>query len=366
MDFTLPTEVEEAAQLAATILRDHTTPDRLSQTEAAGGPRFDPVLWNALADAGLLDLAPAESAHGAGLGVLGLCRFLMEVGRTVAPVPAAADGAARLFLSEFGAEAPAVATATGRPILTWTISEQHEYTPEAPLTTAAPDGDGYRLSGTKYLVPAATLATHALVIAAAPEPAVFLVPLDAPDVRIREQRLSDTDIVGLVDLDGVAVSGDQLIGPADGTAAHRLVQLATVANCALQLGVTEGAVRLTAEYAKTREQFERPIATFQAVAQRLADGFIDTRFQGLAMWQAAWRLSEGVPADDAIATAKLWAADAGHRVAHTTVHIHGGVGIDLDGVAHRYFTAATRFEQELGGATQHALARGRLLAASAS
>jgi len=362
MDFTLPTEVEEAAQLADTILRDHTTPDRLSQVEAAGGARFDPVLWNALADAGLLDLAPAESSGGAGLGVLGLCRFLMEVGRTVAPVPAAADGAARLFLSEFGAEAPPART--GRPVLTWAISEQHEYTPETPLTSAAPDGDGYRITGAKYLVPAATLATHALVTAATPGgAAVFLVPLDAPDLRIREQRLSDTDLVGLVDLDGVAVGHDQLIGPADGTAAHRLVQLATVANCALQLGITEGAVRLTADYAKTREQFERPIATFQAVAQRLADGFIDTRFQGLAMWQAAWRLGEGLPADDAVATAKLWAADAGHRVAHTTVHIHGGVGIDLDGVAHRYFTAATRFEQELGGATQQALMRGRLLAA---
>lgn len=356
MDFTLPLEVDEAGELAATILKDRATPERLTDVEREPGPRFDAALWTALTDAGLLDLATPEAEGGAGLGVLGLCRFLVEVGHTVAPVPAAPDGAVRLFLSEFGAPAPA-----GGPhdVLTWAISEQHDYTPAVPTTAAEPDGDEYRITGSKYLVPAATLATHAVVTASTPTgTGVFLVALDG--VRIGQQHLSDTDIAGLVEFDGTA---GQPIGPADGTAAKRLVQLATVANCALQLGITEGAVRLTADYAKTREQFDRPIATFQAVAQRLADGFIDTRFQGLTMWQAAWRLAEGLPADDAVATAKLWAADAGHKVAHTTVHIHGGVGIDLDGVAHRYFTAATRFEAELGGATQHALARGRLLAA---
>ena len=141
------------------------------------------------------------------------------------------------------------------------------------------------------------------------------------------------------------------------------MDLLTVAICAVQLGVTEGAIVLTAEYAKTREQFDRPIGSFQAVAQRLADGYIDTRFLSLTVWQAAWRLQERLPAAEAIATAKLWAADAGHRVAHTTVHIHGGVGVDLDGEAHRYFTAATRYESEFsGGTTEQALRLGRLLA----
>ena len=79
------------------------------------------------------------------------------------------------------------------------------------------------------------------------------------------------------------------------------------------------------------------------------------------MWQAAWRLSEGLPADAEVAVAKLWAADAGHRVAHTTVHVHGGVGIDLDGEAHRYFTAAKRLEFALGGTTDQA----RILGAAA-
>ena len=128
-------------------------------------------------------------------------------------------------------------------------------------------------------------------------------------------------------------------------------------------GVTEGALELTSTYAKTREQFGRPIGTFQAVSQRLADGYIDVLGQRLTLWQAAWRLDEGLPADQAVAIAKLWAADAGHRLAHTTVHVHGGVGIDLDGEAHRYFTTAKRFEFAYGGATEQALLVGRSLAA---
>ena len=129
------------------------------------------------------------------------------------------------------------------------------------------------------------------------------------------------------------------MGSPDGVAAARLAQLLLVTSAAEQLGVTEGALALTAAYAKTREQFGRPIGTFQAVSQRLADGYIDVLAQRLTLWPAVWRLSEGLPAETEVATAKLWAADAGHRLAHTTVHVHGGVGIDLDGEAHRYFTA---------------------------
>jgi alkylation response protein AidB-like acyl-CoA dehydrogenase len=271
------------------------------------------------------------------------------VGRTVAPVPLATDGVARLFLAEHG-HAPSAG------IYSCAIAEEHDYAPSVPTTTVTRDRDDVVVTGTKYLVPAATVADRFLVTAASPDGSVVVL-LGADEVTVKEQRLSDGDAVGLLEIDA-RVPADRVI---DGAA--RLVDLATVATCAVQLGVVEGAVRLTAEYAKTREQFDRPIGTFQAVAQRLADGYIDMRMQALTVWQAAWRLAEGLPAEEAVATAKLWAADAGHRVAHTTVHIHGGVGIDLDGEAHRYFTAAKRYELEHGSATDQALRLGRLLAA---
>ena len=347
MDFTFSAEAEDAAALAATILKDHTGRERLAAVEAAGN-RFDPELWRALSDA----------FDGADLGFIEWCRVLVEVGRTVAPVPLATDAVGRLFLGELGVAGPS-------GVLSCAIAEEHEHAPTVPTTTAAQDGEDYVLTGTKYLVPAATVASTFLVPATTPDgAAVFLLDADASGLTIGKQHLSDGDVAGLVELDGVRVAADRRVGAADDSeSAQRLLDLLTVATCAVQLGVTEGALSLTAEYAKTREQFDRPIGTFQAVAQRLADGYIDTRFLALTVWQAAWRLSEGLPAAEAIATAKLWAADAGHRIAHTTVHIHGGVGVDLDGEAHRYFTAATRYDFEHGGTTEQALRLGRLLAA---
>ena len=110
-------------------------------------------------------------------------------------------------------------------------------------------------------------------------------------------------------------------------------------------------MELTATYAREREQFERPIGSFQAVSSRLADGYIDVKALRLTVTQAAWRLSEDLPAELEVASAAFWAADAGHRVAHTTVHVHGGVGIDTDHPVHRYFLAAK--QSEFGGRQRH-------------
>ena len=85
---------------------------------------------------------------------------------------------------------------------------------------------------------------------------------------------------------------------------------------------------MTAEYTKTREQFDRPIATFQAVGQRAADAYIDTEAVRLTAWQAIWRLSEGLPATTEVAVAKFWAAEGGQRVVHAAQHLHGGMGVD--------------------------------------
>jgi alkylation response protein AidB-like acyl-CoA dehydrogenase len=183
---------------------------------------------------------------------------------------------------------------------------------------------------------------------------VFLVQADAHGVDRQAQYTSDGDVTALVTFSGAPATqvGDE-------NTPQRFGELLTVAAAAEQLGVTDGALRLTAEYAKTREQFGRPIGTFQAVGQRLADGFIDVLCQRLALWQAVWRLGERLDASTEVAVAKLWAADAGHKLAHTTVHVHGGVGIDLDGEAHRYFTSAKRFEFVWGSATEQALKIGR-------
>lgn len=367
MEFTFTPEQDEAAELAASILKDRATNDRLRAVEAAGD-RFDRELWADLGSAGLLGLALPEEYDGAGLGLIELCRVLVEVGRTVAPVPLAAHGPASRLLAELGSEeqkqAWLPAAAGGARVLTAAIAEERSFAPSRPSTVATVDGDGYRLTGSKAIVPAGPYADVFLVPAETPSGVgVFLVEPGDEGVTVVAQTFSDRDAVARVDLDGARVGAGRLVGRADGSADHRLRQLLLLAGSAEQLGITEGALRLTSTYAKTREQFGRPIGTFQAVSQRLADGYIDVLGQRLTLWQAAWRLQEGLPADTEVAIAKLWAADAGHRLAHTTVHVHGGVGIDLDGEAHRYFTGAKRFEFLHGGATEQALNVGRALAA---
>jgi alkylation response protein AidB-like acyl-CoA dehydrogenase len=364
MEFTFTAEQDEAAALAARILADRTTNDRLKQVEK-GGDRFDRELWRELASAGLLSLAVPEEYDGAGLGLIELARVLVEVGRTVAPVPLAVHGAAALLVAELGTDEQKQrwlpGAASGETVLTAAVAEERVHLPARPAVGAVPDGDAWTLSGSKAIVRAGLAASAILVTATTPEGVgVFVVEPGTDGVDLVAQHTSDGDAVARLDLSGATGT---LLGAADGEAALRLGQLLTVCSAAEQLGVTEGALKLTASYAKTREQFGRPIGTFQAVSQRLADGYIDVLAQRLTLWAAVWRLSEGLPAETEVATAKLWAADAGHRLAHTTIHVHGGVGIDLDGEAHRYFTSAKRFEFLFGGATEQALTIGRALAA---
>ena len=367
MDFTFTPEQDEAAELAARILKDRATNERMKAVEADGS-RFDRELWEELGRAGLLALALPEEYDGAGLGLVELCRVLVEVGRTVAPVPLAAHGpapgcspsSAPTSRSGSGCRRGDRANGADRRGRRGPGVRARAARPRSP----PPDGDGYRLTGSKAIVPAGPYADLFLVPAETPTGVgVFLVEPGDAGVTVIAQTFSDGDAVARLDLDGVSGPADRLVGAADGSATERLRHLLLLAASAEQLGITEGALALTSSYAKTREQFGRPIGTFQAVSQRLADGYIDMLGQRLTLWQAAWRLDEGLPADTEVAIAKLWAADAGHRIAHTTVHVHGGVGIDLDGEAHRYFTTAKRFEFLHGGATEQALHIGRTLAA---
>ena len=367
MDFSFTPEQDEAAALAAEILKDRTGSERLRQVEAEGD-RFDAELWRELAAAGLLSLALPEEYGGAGLGLTELARVLVEIGRRVAPVPLASHGAAGLLLAELGSDEQKAAwlpgAASGEKVLSAALNEDRAYTPAHPQTTATVDGDGWVLQGVKTAAPIGTRADAFLVSASSGSgTAVFLVGADVAGLTVEAQRLTGGEAAARLVLDGVRVDHDALVGAADGSAAERLRQLLVVTACAEQLGITEGALALTSTYAREREQFGRPIGTFQAVSQRLADGYIDTLGQELTLWQAVWRLEEGLDADESVAIAKLWASDAGHRIAHTTVHVHGGVGIDMDGEAHRFFSAAKRFDFAWGGTTVQAMAVGRGLAA---
>jgi acyl-CoA dehydrogenase len=367
MDFSFTETQEDLQALTRRILEAECTEERLRQAEA-GADRFDQRTWDALAKANLLGVSLPESCGGSGYGLLEQCLVLEEVGRTVAPVPLLASivlGA--MPIGRWGTPEqqqryvePAI---SGSLVLTAALVEPID----ASAATATPDGDGgWILDGVKTCVPAGALATVALVPAQTPDGVVIaIVDLSAPGVTRTPQATTNRDREALLELRGVRVSdAEVLAGPATGAAVLAWIrQRATVGLCAIQLGVTDKALRLTAEYTSTRIQFDRPLAHFQAVGQRAADAFIDVEGIRLTMWQAAYRLDEGLPAETEVEVAKFWASDGGHRVAHAAAHLHGGVGVDVDYPLHRYFLWAKKIELTLGGATQQLLEIGRHLAA---
>jgi alkylation response protein AidB-like acyl-CoA dehydrogenase len=362
VDFDFTEEQQAVAELARKILEDRATNERLKDHEASGAP-FDGNLWEVLAESNLLGTAIPEELGGAGLGFLALGRLLQEVGRSVAPVPAfPALVLGALPIARFGSEEqkqswlPGIAR--GEHILTAALAELDTSDPLAPATRAHARAGGVRLTGRKTLVPCGEQAARILVPAALDDGSVglFYVAPRGEGVALTAQGTPDGLPHAGLRLSEAPVL-DRLDAAGDGREVLRwLVERATAARCMMQLGVTERALEMTAAYGGERVQFERPIGSFQAFHQRAADAYIHVEAIRLSAWEAAWRLSEELPAAEHVAVAKFWAAEGGQFASFACQHLHGGIGIDVDYPLHRYFTWAIQIEHELGSA-RHQLER---------
>jgi alkylation response protein AidB-like acyl-CoA dehydrogenase len=358
MDFTASEAQTDLAALSRRLL------DKWSERTPRPATDIDRELWSALARAGILDAALPAAAGGGGFGLLEQCAIAGELGRAAAPVPfidsIIGGGSA---IAEFGGpeqiERYLLPVVRGDETIAVALGDdRHGF-------TATPTADGFRIDGRQLAVSAAAFADTVVIEAdgvhAPGSGGAGLLLVPAAALNITGQQVTGGTDAADVTADAVTVGREARLGPPDG--ADWLRRRLTIGWCARQAGVLARALELTADYARTREQFGKPIGSFQAVRQRLADAYIDVEAAELTSVQAAWRESEDLPAELAIATAKFWAAEAGHRVAHTAVHVHGGVGIDLDHPTHRYFLAAERGEFELGGATAQLLTIGAALAA---
>jgi len=384
MDFDYTEEQEAVRELAGRIFTDRATHDRLKQVEADAGDEgpIDRELWAELASAGLLGIHLGEDVGGAGLDFVAACLVVEAAGRTAAYVPVVETmvyGA--MPIARYGTEVqrkdwlPGVSR--GETILTGALAELVNGVivsggPQ-PATTALEEADGsWRLSGTKACVPAALVADAILVPASctaadgAPAgTAVFIVDTSSAGLTLTRQTTTTGRPEALVELAEVRVSGDRILGgaAADGVMViSDMTDLATAALCVQEAGVCASALALTGEYTKTRVQFEKPIATFQAVGQRAADAYVDTEAIRLTAWQAVSRLASGLPASAEVAVAKYWAAEGGQRVVHAASHLHGGVGVDRDYPLHRYFLLTRQIELTLGGASESLRRLGKVLA----
>lgn len=358
MDFNFTDEEKSVSELARKILTDLVTNERLKKHEADGKPFLDEV-WRAFADANLLGVAIPESHGGMALGFPALCLLLEEIARAVAPCPAfPALVLGALPLAQLGSVADQATwlprIARGEAILTAALIELDSSDPLHPTTRAEKTAGGYRLNGEKSLVPAGRQAARILVSASTETgTGLFWVEPDQTGVRLETQTSSDGQPYAYLSLAGVVVPESARLGGDREDAVAWLVERATAARCAMQLGTTSRALAMTGAYGRERIQFDRPIGSFQAFHQRAADAYIQVEAIRLTAWEAIWKLEQGIPARDSVHVAKFTAADGAAFASYACQHLHGGVGIDVDYPLHRYFKWAIQLEHELGSAKNH-------------
>ncbi len=400
MDFTYSEEQGAVRDLVSQIIADKVSNETLKalelRSQQAGLAPFDSDLWHELANAGLLGIAIDTECGGAGLDFVALCLVIEALGKSAAYIPfleTAVYGA--MTISKFGTPEqvsnwlPQIAS--GDLILTAGLAESFGDVvisvgiPPTTTATALKDG-GWSVNGSKVCVSAGLVADMVLVPVTIVDESgnsgrtgVFVIDTSAAGVNLIPQETTTGRLEAIMEFSNVFVDELQHLNGAGGpngagvtngagtpgTLGDEIVRFmvdhARAALCVEQAGICEAALGLIEEYTKSRHQFEKPIATFQAVGQRAADAYIDTQAINLTAWQAAWRLSTGLPAADEIAVAKYWAAEAGQRVLLAAMHLHGGVGMDRDYPLHRYFLLTSQIAFTLGGATESLRRLGRQL-----
>ena len=370
MNFEFSEEQETVRELARDILEKEASAERIKQASASASG-LDEELWAKLAEANLIGLAIPEAYGGMGMGFLELCCLLEQVGRKLSPIPVLETlvlGA--LPIAEFGTPEQQASwlpkVASGKTLLSAALVDAGSADALAPATVARAEGAGFVLDGVKRFVPVADRAERILVPANTDAgSAVFLVDPQAPGVTLETSRISTGARIADVTLSGVRVAPEDRLGGAEARGDEVLswlVERALVGIAALQMGVSDEALAITAGYVTERQQFGVPIGSFQAVQHRAADGFIDLEALRWCTWRAAWKLAEGQPAARDAAIAKYWASEAGARIANGTVHLHGGIGSDVDYPIQRYFLWARALEYNLGSAAPQLAWLGRDLA----
>jgi 3-oxo-4-pregnene-20-carboxyl-CoA dehydrogenase beta subunit len=352
VDFTLDETQQAVQQVAAEVLRrererighDETlVPGRAGDEDS----RFDETAWKALAQAGIVALVLPERLGGEGLGPLEASLVLREIGRQVAPVPAAAAFAAMLFASRNGTSEQQDrwldGVASGDALLTCADTAGRE-----PLR-AERSSEGVRLHGTVAAVAYAQAADRVVLPAADGERSlVAVLSTSASGVTCCSGHTSACRQEATVVLDGALVPADDVVDTAG--AADDLRRQLTAASCAVADGVLAGALDLTTDHVRTRQQFGRPLASFQGVAEQAADVYVAARTLHLAGRRACWRLHHGLDADEELAVAAYWAATRAPEAVQTCHHLHGGTGVDATYPLHQHYGWTKDLTRSLGGA----------------
>lgn len=321
MDFTLDPAAAAVAEAADEVVR-RLAPDWETRFDPSG---FDDAAWQAFVDAGFPAMPLPEDVGGDDLDVDSLRPLITRAGRDAVVTPLLGALAAGLVLGE---DVGPVAVAIGEPGAA--LGD--------PATTTAAGGI---VTGVKTGVLHADVAQTLLV---ATDCGVAVVPTATGGVDITRTTSSSGWGECTVRFDGARA--DRVI--ADAT--PRLVDVYRALLAAYASGLLAGAIARTAEHVSTRQQFDKPIAAFQAVGQQLADVYVVSATLDLVATAAAWELAQGRDAAVDLGTALYTVASELPATMRTMTHLHGGIGVDVTYPLHRYFSIAKDLARLAGGA----------------
>ncbi|MEE2733319.1 MAG: acyl-CoA dehydrogenase family protein [Pseudomonadota bacterium] len=379
MNFSYNEDQQSIQDVAVRMFRDLCGDDTIRTLYQAEQP-LHRELWQQVAQSGLLGTALPAAVGGSDMGMTELCLLLEQQGKSVAPIPVLESIVeAALPIARFGSQdlqqtlLPGVIS--GETILSAVRPYQglQAHTPLTATAQPASQANGgeehWVLNGYSNLVGYAHFAQGFLVTATLADGGYWVGYVDAGSagLHITSQRATNGEASGHIRFDQVTVPAHNLM--ATHSEAETLLQWQRqhtfAAMAALQLGVLHEGLRRAAEYTTERTQFGKPLAAFQAVSQQAADGYMAIEALRGVYWRLLDILDQGA-ADDletnlTAHSVKYWVCESGHIAAHIFLHLHGGIGQDLDYPVHRFFSWAKKNETYLGGADQQAAQLGRLI-----
>lgn len=340
MEFELSDDQVALRDAAAGLLEGRASTSEVRAVVEAGGG-YDGELWTAMVDQGWLGIELDEERGGLGLGAVESAVLLEQVGAHVAPAPFLQQWLALGACSRGDAGAAAGAAwidrlLAGEAVATVAWSE----------LDAAETAGGWVLAGRTE--PALFAPSADLAVVRAPA-GVFAVDLGEAGRPAREPAMDRTREVGWLELE--AAPAAWLGGP---EASRELLDRGALGHAAEMLGGAQRMLDMAVEHAKEREQFGRPIGSFQAVKHRCADMLVDVEGMRSAVYYAAWCVGAGDPdASVAASTAKIWCSDAAKRVMASGLQVHGGIGFTWEHDVHLYLKRSQLDQGAFGDATFH-------------
>jgi alkylation response protein AidB-like acyl-CoA dehydrogenase len=359
MEFDL-SKPQKLLQKSARDLFARACPAMKVREVMATDTAFNPELWSEVADQGWLGIHLSESSGGLGLSLVDLAVVAEEMGRACFPGPFLGTVWAATLVAEANAASKhlqALATGESKGAVAF-LEPDASWDPAEVRLPANQDGKGYQLTGRKSFVSDAGVADIIVCVAKVDgDLALFAVPAKAAGVSIKSvPGLDQTRKLYDVAFESVTVAAENVL--AIGDAARRALdcsmQVATVLVCADMLGGMQWILEDAVEYAKTRQQFGKPIGSFQAVQHMCADMLLWTESSRSAIYFAAWAFdAEPENAARVVSTAKIYTSDASREVANRGVQVHGGIGFTWEHDLHLHYKRSKASEILFGDASHH-------------